>query len=175
MSKDTKEKILESARKHLLSTSVDSFSMRNIARDCNISAGTIYNHYPDKNALIAAIMIEDWHKALKDMESGIEESGSFSEGIEKIYTAITSFAYRYRKVWSGYRDTGNYISIQSTRHLELINEINCNTRNLLMKYGSEQDLTISRLLSESILTAALHEEITLDELLAYGNYIVKER
>ena len=174
MSRDTKDKILESAKNRLLQTSVETFSMRNIARDCNISPGTIYNYFPDKNALIAAIMIEDWHKALSEMETGVNAAGSFSEGLEKIYNAITGFAGQYLKVWSGYQDTGNYVSIHGRRHRELIDEINRNTRKLLIRFADEDALTISRLLSESILTTSLHEEITLNELLAYGNYIVKE-
>lgn len=174
MPNNTKERILESAKKHLLHTSVEAFSMRNIARECSISPGTIYNHFPDKNALIASIMIEDWHKALTDMEQGVGQSVSFCDGLEKIYTAITVFASCYRKVWLGYKDTGNYVSIHGKRHRELVDEIDANTRKLLARYADEKDLKISRILSETILTAALHEEITLDELLAYGNYIVKE-
>ena len=67
-SKVSKEEILDTAKKILLDKNGETFSMRNIAKECGISAGTIYNYYPDKDTLMEEIMITDWDIALRKMK-----------------------------------------------------------------------------------------------------------
>ena len=173
VSRDTRERILDAARQQLMKSPEEQFSMRRIASLCGISAGTIYNHFPDKDSLIAAVMIEDWHKALAEMESAGSRAESFGQGISAIYHAISSFIARYENIWLDYRAAGNYASVQNRRHKELIDEISGHVRKLLERFAGEKDHNMDRILSENILTAALQREVTLDTLLQLASYIAK--
>ena len=41
--------------------------MREAARRCGVAVGTLYNYFPSKDALAAAVMLEDWHEDLDAM------------------------------------------------------------------------------------------------------------
>ena len=171
--RNTKLRILNATRRFMMESPDETLSMRTIASLCGISAGTIYNHFPDKDSLIAAVMIEDWHKALAEMESAGSRAESFGQGISGIYHAISSFIARYENIWLDYRAAGNYASVQNRRHKELIDEISGHVRKLLERFAGEKDHNMDRILSENILTAALQREVTLDMLLQLASYIAE--
>lgn len=171
VSKDTRQKILSTARKQLLQHPDDPVSMRKIAALCGISAGTIYNHFPDKDSLMAAVMIEDWHQALASMERKCRRAESFTKGVAGIYRSLCDFIRIYRNVWMDYRVSGKYAAVQSRRHRQLIDEIAAYIRTLLERFAQEKDLNMDRILAENILTAALQQEISLETLLQLASYI----
>ncbi len=169
--KDTREKILAAARQQLTRENEGRFSMRSIASQCGVSAGTIYIHFPDKDSLMAAVMIEDWHQTLAVMERRSHRAVTFIRGIAGIYNAVKDFISDYEKIWMEYRVAGNYAVMQSRRHREIINEISVYVRILLERFAQEKDLNMDRILAENILAAALQEEITLETLLQLAAYI----
>lgn len=173
VSRDTRERILDAARQQLMKSPEEQFSMRRIAALCGISAGTIYNHFPDKGSLMAAVMIEDWHKALAEMDRTVRQADSFTRGIAGIYHAISVFIARYENIWLDYRVAGNYASVQNRRHKELIDEISGYVRKLLEQFGAKKDHSMDRILSENILMAALQKEVTLETLLQLASYIAE--
>lgn len=170
VAKGTREKIQAAVRKQLFESGNDAFSMRAIAAEAGVSAGTIYNHFPDKDALIASIMIDDWHTALKKIESCTKEAISFTAGIREIYNAITEFIRIYEGIWRNYSNSGNYMSVHNWRHRELIGQIQSHAVTLLQRFAPGSEDT-SRLLSEMIMIAATRKDITCDELLRFCRYI----
>lgn len=168
---DTREKILAAARKQLTAGNEERFSMRKIAAQCGVSAGTIYNHFPDKDSLMAAVMIEDWHHTLALMDRRSRRAATFIKGIAGIFRAVSDFICQYEKIWMEYRVSGNYPVMQSRRHKEIINEISVYVRVLLERFAQEKDLNMDRILAENILAAALQKEIPLETLLQLAAYI----
>ena len=51
--------ILDGARKVFLANGFDAASMNDITREAGVSKGTVYSHFPSKNALFAAVIRED--------------------------------------------------------------------------------------------------------------------
>ena len=168
VSRDTRERILDAARQQLMKSPEEQFSMRRIASLCGISAGTIYNHFPDKDSLIAAVMIEDWHKALAEMESAGSRAESFGQGISGIYHAISSFIARYENIWLDYRAVGNYASVQNRRHKELIDEINYEIQ-LLIKIGFYSDDEILEIIDDEFIEENISKDLISKILLHPSN------
>ena len=121
--------------------------------------------------LIAAIMIEDWHRALALMDRRCQRAKSFTAGVAGIYKSLSDFVDVYRSTWMDYRVSGNYAIMQNRRHKELVNEIAAYIRNLLERFAQEKDLNMDIILAENILTAAVRQDIDLETLLQLAAYI----
>ena len=65
------EKILQTARTILLEEEDSAFSMRSIAERCGIACGTIYNYFPGKDSMLAAILMHDWMDILERMHASV--------------------------------------------------------------------------------------------------------
>lgn len=57
-SEGTREELVAAARDILLDGGLPSFSMRRVASVCGVSATAIYRHFTDKDALLAATVVE---------------------------------------------------------------------------------------------------------------------
>ena len=81
-----RETILTTARAQLLETGYQDFAMREAAHRCGVAVGTLYNYFPSKDALAAAVMLEDWHEDL-DAMVGETKAGehSFAEYIKNSF------------------------------------------------------------------------------------------
>ena len=55
---DLPERIVETAWDQIASQGASALSLRAIARTLNISAPSIYNYFPDRDALVTALIIE---------------------------------------------------------------------------------------------------------------------
>ena len=170
---NTREKILSAAKNQLLNHPAEEFSMREIAKACGISAGTIYNHFPDKDSLLAMIVVEDWHAALKQMDAAAEEAESLSQGLKGIFEALCSFVNQYRNMWLEYGMPQGFGSMRTKRHNELVKEIASCIRVLLVRFGPDENL--DRILSECVLAAAVQEDIGLDDILRLTACIEEKR
>ena len=169
-----REQILNTARTILLEEDDHRFSMRVIAERCGIASGTIYNYFPGKDAMLAAILMNDWTGVLSKMRISSAEADSFSDGIHGIYDAMAAYIDRYRGIWIRYSGTARDIPMQDKRHEQMIGQIDDCVKILLERFAGKKEKTLSRLLSESVLSAAMHRSITWDELRTLCTYIVKE-
>jgi AcrR family transcriptional regulator len=75
----TRERILDSARKLYATGGFDSSTTRDIADSAGIAAGTLFNYFPTKEAIVAALAIE----AVAGVEAALAESavGSLEEDV----------------------------------------------------------------------------------------------
>ena len=169
-----REQILNTARTILLEEDDSRFSMRIIADRCGIASGTIYNYFPGKDAMLAAILMNDWTGVLQRMHDSASEADSFSGGIRGIYDAMTEYIDRYRSIWIRYSGTARDIPMQDKRHEQMIVQIEDCVKILLQRHAGRKEMILSRLLSESVLSTAMHRSITWDELHTLCTYIVKE-
>lgn len=129
------------------------FSMRNIAKECKISQGTIYIHFKNKGELLASIMMDDWHVSLKKMEDLVTNCESFAKGLTGFAEIIRDFSKPYYKVWDSYKTNETYTSSKHFRHKELIDQIKAYVE-VLTKRFLKNDYHITSILSEVVLGCA---------------------
>ncbi|MCE0800445.1 TetR/AcrR family transcriptional regulator [Buttiauxella sp. A2-C1_F] len=71
----TPERALAAARQCFSSNGFHSTSMKTICKACDISPGTLYHHFPSKEALIQAIIAQDQERALTHFRDPIAGEG----------------------------------------------------------------------------------------------------
>lgn len=172
---ELREKILAAARKRLLTEGYAALSLRGIAGDCSIAVGTIYNYFPDKNTLIASVMLGDWLEALAKMDRACAQAGTAAEGYTAIYAAIRGFSHIYREVWAQFAQTGGSSGEIDSRHLMLRNQLVERIVPLLERTGQAGITDIAPILAETVLAAAVQPDIGPEQIEAFIQRLVPQK
>ena len=64
----SREQIREAALAIAVREGIDHVSIRKLASACDMAVGSMYNYYPDKDALIEAVAETFWGTIMKDQE-----------------------------------------------------------------------------------------------------------
>ncbi|MBQ6223193.1 MAG: TetR/AcrR family transcriptional regulator [Solobacterium sp.] len=172
-SKVSIEEILDTAKRMLLDKDGEAFSMRNIAKECGISVGTIYNYYPDKDTLMEEIMIQDWNIALQKMSEVSENASDLVEGLSGIIEAMREFIMIYRHIWMKHGNVPGTFQLRDAYHNRLVREVSGSVRHLLERFGTERDISLDIIFTESILSSVTRNNITAADILHLAGYITK--
>ncbi len=170
--KGVRESILNCAKEHLLVNHEKKLSLRQIAKECDIAVGTIYNYFPDKTSLLVAVMIQDWREMLAKLDKRVQECQTMQEGVFAIYDTVYAFKQLYGSVFREF-DTDSHVKEASDgRHVQLRQELENRTVILLERFGKEEVMPLSCLLTESIMTCAVRSELNKEMLWAYISRIL---
>lgn len=88
---NTKELILQEAKTLLISTSYSDFNIRDLARNCNVSVGTIYNNFPNKHNLILSIFNQAWNQSLQRLDTVNNDYETINEKLFAVYSEMKVF------------------------------------------------------------------------------------
>ncbi len=83
--------ILETAWRQIAESGAASLSLRAIARELGITAPAIYNYYPDRDALVTALII-DAYKSFGDVQYAARDSVPVEDAVNRL--KATGRAYR---------------------------------------------------------------------------------
>ena len=160
-----RENILACAKKEMLAQGFDALNIRNVARGCGIAVGTVYNYFPSKDMLAAAVMLEDWLVTLGGMREKCAAAGSLTEALRALYDGVTAFSSVYRSVWAGYSFSADARSEFGKRHKLLVRQLADCIRPALERFcaGDTQDMDI--FLAENILICDGNAEMDFGLLL----------
>ena len=170
---DAKKKILAAAKRRILAG--ESLGVRGIAEECGISVGSVYNYFDGKVSLLVAVMMDDWQKALRAMDVLCRDAPSFSAGITGIYEELQKFVGMYRETWRSSTQGAGTLESRTRRHRELMEYLSGPMSTLFHRFAAPEDEPMIRMMSEACLAATLRPDISLDDLLLCGRYIVKEQ
>ncbi len=90
---------MEQAMNLAVRDGVASVSMRKLAAACGIALGSVYNYYPNKEALITAVSEKFWNGILLDQEKLYRRGMSFTFFLEQYYSYLYGRLSRYDKSW----------------------------------------------------------------------------
>lgn len=86
-----KEKILCEAKLMLKAEGYRELSMRNLAKNCGIGLGTVYNYFKNKHSIVLEIVRNDW----KNVIFNLKETNSLNIGIKEkmriIYNGLSDY------------------------------------------------------------------------------------
>ena len=168
---ELEEKFLEAARKRIFDGEAGKLTIRQIAQDCGTAAGTVYNYFPSKQVLIAAVIQEDWEKCVQQMDVHTDSAPTAMEGLESICAALRVFTIRHSLFWDHYGGVGITRGKLSNYHHQVITQIELPVRTLLERFDKLFDPYLSMIIAEILLHAARNEngfslvEPTLKKLL----------
>lgn len=90
----SKEDILAVSKEMVAKNGIQEINMRNVARQCGVSVGSVYNYFPSKNDLMIAVIDAIWKEIIQGISDSTLSSG-FLENIEKLFYSVKSGGEKY--------------------------------------------------------------------------------
>ena len=87
-----RETLLELAERTVQRSGVDALSLRQLARDANVSHAAPARHFRDRRALLDALALDGFERLNRVMADAAATSGSFDERFRAVATAYVTFA-----------------------------------------------------------------------------------
>ena len=131
------DRIVDCARTRLNEYGYGSLTMRQIASDCNVAPGTLYNYYKSKEMLVGTIIFDDWKKVLTDIDENIELAASMHDGLEAISKGLGEFCRRYSALWQEYGSMTGMGKAYGERHTMLVGAISERVKKVLARFGKD--------------------------------------
>lgn len=111
----TTDKILEQALLIAKKEGVDKLSIRKISSACGIAIGSVYNYYPDKDALVTAVAETFWNNIFHDQAMLYHSNMGFTRFLEQYYSYLYAKMAPYDRSWV--RDLEGKIPMKETMAL----------------------------------------------------------
>ncbi len=162
---NVREKIIAAAKEILISD--EAFSIRALSGKAGIAIGTIYNYFPTKEAVTAAVMSEDWQKTLRQMDSAVENADSFNEGCLALYTELRAFIRLFESVWMAYGRGSRYESARNSFHRRFRAMIIERLEKLFLKFRKNCPPDLLPVFAEILIISAIGSDLSLDSYLAF--------
>lgn len=96
------EKILSKGRELLISEGYSAFSMRRLAKECNIAVGTIYNYVENKDDLAFKIALSDWQKSVIVIKRKVKTASDLAEAMSITTKEIRKFRESFKDLFFSY-------------------------------------------------------------------------
>lgn len=94
-----KQLILDTAENIIFEKGYSELSMRNVAKECGIAIGTIYNYFPTKKELVIDMMSNYWREFLDVLDRLIGEEEPFFTKLHKVFQKLEAFISTFKEVW----------------------------------------------------------------------------
>lgn len=177
--KDIEGKLLSIAKDIILQEGYDKLSMRRVAAECGIAVGTIYNYFPNKEVMLAGIMVEDWKTCLENADNRITAKADvFEDGLVIICECLEEFVTKYRAIWMQAAVKGGGVPNQEKYQQEKYHPLlRSQIEALIYKLkGREEGLeslpdTLIPLLAEALLAAVMHPDIDKEAVRELGRRV----
>lgn len=150
--------ILEKAREVLLEQGYASLNIREIAKECKIATGTIYNYYPSKEFLAANVMLVDWNQAINKMIEQGRQEDSIQALLSNMYIELKQFCSIYRPIWRGYQFNSKSPYSFHDRHELLKSQLAVILQDGLKRFTNETNSYMAEYLADNLLTISGYEE-----------------
>ena len=158
---ELREKILSCARTRIIADESHDFSTRQLASDCGVAVGTIFNYFSSKEEILACIMLEDWTVCLKEMTAEAERAESTRQGLCRMEEKLRAFSEPFLAVWRGY---GSRAPVPRY-HALLIRQISEPLAVLLRKTQRTCGETELKVLAEMLLACSQREAGLIHQLI----------
>ena len=93
------QRLLEEAHRQIRETGYGAMTIRSVAASCGVGVGTVYNYYASKEALAAAVILEDWKACYADISARAECAKGREPVLWAIYENLGSFIAEHSSVF----------------------------------------------------------------------------
>ena len=91
--------LISAARKLADSKGLSHVSIRDVAALCGVAVGSIYNYFPTKSELIAAVIEGFWRDAIHMERCARWEHESFPAYVERLYGELAQSLHAFQTDW----------------------------------------------------------------------------
>lgn len=121
----SKEAILNASRKIATKQGLQAINIRDVAKECNVAIGSIYNYFPSKADLLAATVEEVW-KSIFHMTENFKNPNSFMECVSWIFESVRTGTEEYPAFFTihsisfttGDKETGRQVMNEYFDHIK---------------------------------------------------------
>ena len=93
------ERLVAQAKAQLADSGYAALTVRSVAAGCGVGVGTVYNYFPSKDALVAAVMLEEWDRRMQAVGAAGADSDGPGPVLRCIYEQLRAYARQYRSVF----------------------------------------------------------------------------
>lgn len=93
-----RSRLLQHARGVLIEGSGAGLTIRSAAAACGVAVGTVYSVFASKEALVEAVVLEDWDAMIERLRGELLSADGTMDGLEQICRALDAFANRYNAI-----------------------------------------------------------------------------
>ena len=142
---ERKNTIIKAGREAIIKGGYDALSMREIAKTCGISVGTLYNCYKDKDELVNAIITDAWEHEMERARAILSNTRCAIEKARVLYDSILTFETQFVDVWCDctmrkkYRPYENGVHLRAVNDLKSISGFDRFIIEILLRYASLPD------------------------------------
>lgn len=162
--------LLSAAKSLLLEEGYAALTMRQAASLCGVAVGTVYNYFSSKDVLVARILLEDWHTALRTLREELETVASPLEGLKCAFEALRTFSRQYGAVWAEY--SGN--PPLRRWHSALICQISDCLTPMLTRFSLSEEPMLGHFLAQALLSWAMEPEASFEALSPFFQRLLKQ-
>ncbi len=87
-----KPRLISEARRQVSVSGYGSVTVRSVAAACGVGVGTVYNYFPAKDALIAAVLLEDWAQCMGRVHAAAAAAAYPEPVLRAMHTELRAFA-----------------------------------------------------------------------------------
>jgi len=133
-SREKYEKLLSSARELIGNKGNDSVSMREISKHSGVALASIYQYFPDKNAILKAIMDKVFIQVRETLETALSDCDSIEMLIARMHHGIDEFHAMFKQdpvltiLWAGLQANPHLVALDtqdSMQNAKLITDKVC--------------------------------------------------
>ncbi|MCQ2505971.1 MAG: TetR/AcrR family transcriptional regulator [Lachnospiraceae bacterium] len=169
---NVREDILTKSALILAKKGYKGFTAREIAKECNIAVGTLYNYFDGTDMIMAELMLNDWNVTMTSVEKEAEKQTDFVNGLLSMCDVVREFVVKYEPIWSQYRNqekASSYIG----KYGSLVREQMSQRVILLIEKTNEERLKpLCAVLVEIMLSCILQDHLTKEHLKLLLQFLV---
>lgn len=158
------EKLINQSRAMLLARGYDHLNIREVADECQVAVGTVYNYFPSKEAMVGAVMMEDWNAALARAREKAASAPDVVTGLMAFKRELKTYVDTYMDIWVAYH--ANVASVLMARHDKLTAQMLKIIEPLLARFDRNTLPAMPLFAAKAILSAAIYNDINDEELRA---------
>ena len=151
---ELRERFVAAARRRVLESEGHDVTIREVALDCQTAVGTVYNYFHSKEALLSAVMLEDWVVCREGMDAAAEGQSEPMASMRDLIAALRAFSARYAPTWRNYAGTRDSLEALNLRHAQIIKAISGPVGRILTRFDLCFDPNLPEVLSELALMAS---------------------
>lgn len=142
---ERKKEIIKTGGDVLGKRGYSAFNMREIAKCCGISVGTLYNCFGDRDELIRAIIDDAWAHEIDRARAIIANTRCSIEKARVLYDSILTFETKFVSIWCDCTARKKYRPYENSVHLRVVNDLKSITGfdrfiiEILLRYASLPD------------------------------------
>ncbi len=95
----SKDKLLKDAKKIVWNEGLDKLSIRNLAKEANVSIGSVYNYFPSKAELVLAVVDDYWKAVFYEDICKVQNLSSFPDFSENVFARLIKHGSEFQSLF----------------------------------------------------------------------------